>query len=172
MAYRTRTYIAGDWTGDEQAIKKLYEWNESEHWSLSFTDAHELTQARDSSLNCNIKRSLKERMDSSKTFVLVVGDQTNKVTAGSCQFCSSYNSYGLYCAKGYSVDYRSYIKYECNKAVEAEIKVVVLYNSTSVNKEKCPEAVRNLGTHVSMMYIGQNGKYYWNYNAIKNAISS
>lgn len=172
MAYRTRTYIAGDWTGDEHAIKKLYEWNESDHWSLSFTDAHELSQARDSSLNCNIKRSLKERMDSSKTFVLVVGDQTNKVTAGSCQFCSSYNSYRLYCAKGYSVDYRSYIKYECDKAVEAEIKIVVLYNSTSVNKEKCPEAVRNLGTHVSMMYIGQDGKCYWNYNAIKNAISS
>ena len=162
MAYRTRTYIAGDWTGDEIAIKKLYEWNDSDHWSLSFIDAHELTQARDSSLNCNIKRSLKERMDSSKTFVLVVGNQTNKVTAGSCQFCGSYNSYGSYC---------SYIKYECDKAVEAEIKIVVLYNSTSINKEKCPESVRNIGTHVAMMYIGSDGKYYWNYDEIKNAIN-
>lgn len=26
MAYRTRTYIAGDWTGDKDAIDQLYKW--------------------------------------------------------------------------------------------------------------------------------------------------
>ena len=43
---------------------------------LSFVDAHELTQARDTSLPCSIKRFLRERLDASKTFVLVVGDKT------------------------------------------------------------------------------------------------
>ena len=71
MAYRTKTYIAGDWTGDKDAIDKLYQWNTSKYWSLSFTDAHDLTKAKDSSLNCTIKRSLKVRMDASKTFVLI-----------------------------------------------------------------------------------------------------
>lgn len=170
MTYRTKTYIAGDWTGDKDAIDKLYQWNDSNYWSLSFTNAHDLTQAKDSSLNCTIKRSLKTRMDASKTFVLVVGDKTNTVTAGGCQLCGSYNSWTISCAKGYTVDYRSYIKYECDKAAEAGIKIVVLYNSTSVSKSKCPESVRNIGTHVAMVYKGTDGKYYWDYNAIKKAL--
>ena len=68
--YRTKTYIAGDWTGDSDAIEQLYKWNDSKYWSLHFIDAHDLTQAKDSSLNCSIKASLKTRLDASKTFVL------------------------------------------------------------------------------------------------------
>lgn len=170
MVYRTKTYIAGDWTGDKDAIDKLYQWNDSKYWSLSFTDAHDLTQARDASLNCTIKRSLKTRMDASKTFVLIVGDKTNSLTAGGCQLCNSYNSWTSSCARGYSVDYRSYIKYECDKAVEAGIKIVVLYNSTDVSKGKCPESVRYMGIHVAMVYKGLDGRYYWDYNAVKKAI--
>lgn len=170
MAYRTKTYVAGDWTGDKDAIDKLYQWNDSNYWSLSFTNAHDLTQAKDSSLNCTIKRSLKTRLDASKTFVLVVGEKTNSVTAGGCQLCGSYNSWTSSCAKGYSVDYRSYIKYECDKAVEAGIKIVVLYKAASVNKSKCPAAVRNVGTHVAMWYKANDGNYYWDYNAVKNAL--
>ena len=172
MAYRTKTYIAGDWTGDKDAIDKLYKWNDSNYWSLSFTDAHDLTHAKDSSLNCTIKRSLKTRLDSSKTFVLVVGEKTNSITAGGCQLCGSYNRWTSSCAKGYSVDYRSYIKYECDKAAEAGIKIVVLYNSTYVSKSKCPEYVRNIGNHVAMVYKGADGKYYWDYNAVKKALDN
>mgnify|MGYP001028864274 CR=1 FL=1 len=170
MVYRTRTYIAADWSGDKDAVEQLHKWNESNYWSLSFTDAHDLTQSNDSSLNCSIKTSLKSRMDASKTFVLIVGEKTNSVTAGSCQHCSSYNSWTSSCARYHSVDYRSYIKYECDKAVEAGIKIVVLYNSTVVDKNKCPEAVRFKGTHVAMVYR-ENGTLYWNYNAVKNALN-
>ena len=45
--YRTKTYIAGDWDHDKDAVDKLYQWNGSNYWSLSFTDAHDLTQAND-----------------------------------------------------------------------------------------------------------------------------
>ena len=117
MTYRTKTYIAGDWTGDNDAIKKLYEWNESNYWSLSFIDAHEITKANDTSLNCSIKSSLKTRMDASKKFVLIVGKNTNVLRAGSCQYCHSLNSYSHYCARGHNVDYRSFIEYECDMAV-------------------------------------------------------
>ena len=75
--YRTRTYIAGDWDHDKDAVDKLHQWNNSRYWSLSFTDAHDLIQANDSSLNCSIKKSLKKRMDASKRFVLIVGNNTN-----------------------------------------------------------------------------------------------
>ena len=97
--YRTRTYIAGDWDNDKDAVDQLHKWNDSNHWSLSFTDAHDLTSSRDSSLNCTIKASLKTRMDASKTFVLIVGEHTASVTAGGCQLCKSYNSYIKYCTR-------------------------------------------------------------------------
>ncbi|WP_234122561.1 TIR domain-containing protein [Clostridium hydrogenum] len=169
MTYRTKTYIAGDWTGDKDAVDKLYQWNESKHWSLSFTDAHELTQARDGSLNCSIKASLAKRFDVSKTFVLIVGENTNTVRSGACQYCNSYNSWNQSCARGKSVDYRSYIEYECEKAVRDGLKIVVLYNAATVNKTKCPEVVKNTGTHTAMCYR-ENGQLYWDYPAVKNAI--
>lgn len=167
--YRTKTYLAGDWDHDKDAVDQLHKWNNSNYWSLSFTDAHELMSANDSSLNCSIKTSLKKRMDVSKTFVLIVGNQTNTITAGSCKWCGSYNSYTSHCAKNYIIDYRSYVKYECDKAVEADINIIVLYNSTQVEKNKCPEAVKNIGTHVAMVYKGDDDKYYWDYQAVKKA---
>ena len=60
MTYRTRTYIAAEWDGDSDAVQQLHKWNDSNHFSLSFTDAHDLQQSRDGSLNCSIKRSLAE----------------------------------------------------------------------------------------------------------------
>lgn len=172
MTYRTKTYIAADWDHDKDAVDQLHKWNNSQYWSLSFSDAHDLTSSRDSSLNCTIKRSLKTRMDASKTFVLIVGEQTNTVTAGGCQWCNSYNSWTHACAKGYSVDYRSFIKYECAKAVEAGIKIIVLYNDVAVDRSKCPEDVRYKGTHKAMVYKGTDGQLYWDYNSVKAAFDA
>ena len=169
--YRTRTYIAADFDHDKDAVDQLYKWNNGEKWGLSFTDAHELQSSYDTSLYCSIKKSLKERMDASKTFVLIVGDETNKITKGGCQYCGSYNSYNHYCARGNTVDYRSYIKYECDKAVEAGINIIVLYNNTSVNKSLCPDAVKYKGIHKAMVYY-KEGKYYWDYKSVKEAFDS
>jgi len=136
---------------------------------LSFADAHDLTQSRDGSLSCSIKKSLSTRLDASKTFVLIAGNKTKSLTAGSCQYCGSLNSYNHYCAHGYSVDYRSYLEYECEKAVRDGLKIVVLYNAASINKSKCPDAVKSVGTHTAMCYI-KDGKYYWDYQAVKKAL--
>lgn len=167
--YRTRTYIAGDWDHDKDAVDQLHKWNDSDYWSLTFTDAHDLTSSSDNSLNCTIKASLKRRLDVSKTFVLIIGDQSNSVTAGSCRWCNSYNSYLSYCARNHSIDYRSYIKYECDKAIEANIKIIVLYKSTKVDRSKCPEVLRDKGIHVPMIYQGYDRKYHWDYQAVKKA---
>ena len=66
MTYRTKTYLAADWSSDKNVVDEIYKWNESEYWSLHFVDAHDLTQARDTSLYCSIKKSLAERLDASK----------------------------------------------------------------------------------------------------------
>ncbi|AQV76953.1 MULTISPECIES: TIR domain-containing protein [Enterobacterales] len=170
MNYRTKTYIAGEWDGDKDAIQKLHDWNDSKHLSLSFTDAHDLTQARDGSLNCSIKSSLNTRLNASKTFVLIVGSNTKTARSGRCQYCASYNSWTGSCARGHSIDNKSYIEYECNRAVEDKLKIVVLYNAASVDKSKCPDVIRNVGEHVAMCTY-ENGSYYWNYQAVKKALS-
>lgn len=165
MEYRTKTYIAGDWTGDKDAIEQLYKWNESNKWSLSFNNAHDITQARDDSLNCSIKASLKRRLDVSKTFVLIVGKNTLNLRSGSCSYCHSYNSWTHHCAKGRTIDRRSYIDYECEMAVEAGMKIIVLYNSLFKDLSKCPEVLRYKGIHIAM-----KNYYGWNYEQIKQAL--
>lgn len=169
MVCRTKTYLAAEWDGDKDAIDQLYKWKKNRYWSLTFTDAHDLTQARDGSLNCSIKSSLATRLDSSKTFVLIVGSNTKSVRSGSCQYCGSLNNYTNSCARGKSVDYRSYIEYECEKAIRDGLKIVVLYNTASVNKSKCPDVVKNVGTHKAMCYI-KDGSYYWDYQTVKDAL--
>ena len=169
MVYRTRTYIAADWDGDRDVVEQLHKWNDSNYWGLSFPDAHDLQQSRDSSLPCSIKSSLKKRMDGSKRFVLIVGDATDTVTKGSCQYCGSYDSGTSSCDRLHSIDYRSYIKYECDKAVEAGIDIVVLYNSARVTRSKCPLKVRFEGNHVPMKCL-KDGVLKWDYDAVKKAL--
>ncbi|MCQ2050170.1 MAG: molecular chaperone Tir, partial [Candidatus Saccharibacteria bacterium] len=120
MVYRTKTYIAGDWTGDKDLIDKLDEWNNNDHLALSFVNVHEVIQSSDSTLNCNIKRSLRKRLKITKTFVLIVGEKTCSLRSGACYFCGHYNSGGGWynCYSGGTIDNRSYIQYECEMALK------------------------------------------------------
>ena len=169
MAYRPYTYIAADWDGDKDAVNVLHKWNNDYRKSFSFKDAHDLTQSYDSSLNCSIKASLSSRIGESYKFILIVGNSTKTVRSGSCQYCNSLNSYGSYCARGHSVDYRSYIDFECDKAVRDGLQIIILYNSGSIDRNKCPDAVRNLGTHREMWSLSGNS-WVWDYNKISIAI--
>lgn len=171
---RTKTYIAGDWDNDYDAVGMLHYWNDSSKYGLSFSDAHDLRQARDSSLNCTIKRSLAERLNLSKTFVLIVGEHTASLRAGGCQYCRDYRIiYGVncaYCGRGHSIDTRSYIIYECEKALKDELNIIVLYKSTSVNRNNCPEVLRNIGIHVPMRkWNNITWRSEWDYQSVKSA---
>lgn len=170
MAYRTRTYLAGDWDHDKNAVDVLYSWKENKDLNFDFLDAHELRDARDTSLTCTIKRSLKDRLDCSKNFVLIVGNHTNDLTRGSCAYCNSYNSWSRSCGRGHYVSYESFIEYECRQAVEAGMKILILHNSPAIDKTKCPESIRYKGTHIAMhKYDFSKGSYVWDYLGIKSA---
>ena len=175
MYYRTKTYIAGDWDNDYDAVEMLHSWNESRRYGLSFSDAHDLKQSRDSSLNCTIKRSLADRMNASKTFVLIVGENTVSLRAGGCQYCSDYRTNPWitptpYCTRGKTIDNRSYITFECEKAVKDGLNIIVLYKSTIVDKTKCPEILRNVGVHVPMKkWNTVTWEREWDYQSVKSA---
>ena len=119
---------------------------------------------------CTIKHSLKDRLDCSKNFVLIVGNHTNDLTRGSCAYCNSYNSWSRSCGRGHYVSYESFIEYECRQAVEAGMKILILHNSPAIDKTKCPESIRYKGTHIAMhKYDFSKGSYVWDYLGIKSA---
>jgi hypothetical protein len=172
---RTKTYIAGDWTGDKDAIDQLYKWNNSHYWSLRFIDAHKLTQSSDESLYCSIKSSLRERLNESKTFILIVGRHTTTITQGKCSYCEHYircESGGFKCSNGHGISLKSYIEYECDKAVHDGLSIVVLYNSTRVDKSLCPDCLKDCGIHVPMKRKNIFDEIVWDYESVKNAIKS
>jgi hypothetical protein len=173
MTYRTKTYIAGDWTGDKDAIDQLYKWKNSNYWSLTFTDAHDLTQSSDTSLYCSIKRSLCDRLNASKTFILIVGDSTTAVTKGNCVNCRNYvspNLGGPKCCHGIGISMKSYIEYECDKAIRDGLSIIVLYNKTYKAKSLCPECLKDCGTHVAMKKTNIYGNVEWDYESVRKAI--
>lgn len=183
MSYRTKTYLAGDWDGDRDLIDKLHEWNDSKRLALNFNDVHDLTSSSDNSNNCSIKRSLRQRLNLCKTFVLIVGKYTKGLRSGSCALCSNYRKglYGIapycYSSSSNSIDYRSYVDYECEMALkdynEGKLKnIVVIYNGLlNVDKSRCPDCLKNIGVHIASDTIGADGTRRWDYQNIKNAIS-
>lgn len=165
MRYRTRTYIAADWDNDIRIVNQLRKWNNSDKYSLDFSDAHDLTQARDTSLYCSIKSSLNERLKASKTFVLIVGEHTNNLTKGKCCYCEHYNKYTEKCSHNNQIDMRSYIEYESGMAWLHGLKLIIIYNSNVVDRNKCPKILRYTGIHIQAFKDSD-----WNYEGIKNAL--
>lgn len=165
MNYRTRTYISADWTSDKDAVDQLKKWNNSNHWGLSFKDAHELSECRsDDTNNCNIKKNCSQNLDHSKFFILIVGENTKNLRAGYCNYCKSYST----CKYIYHTN-KSYVEYECDYAVRNELPIIVLYNSTKIDKNKCIDSVTEIAQfHVPMKKTIGN-KEDWNYFGIKEA---
>ena len=176
LVNRTKTFISGDWTGDKDLIDKLKEWNNNDNLGLSFIDVHDLTQSYDTSLPCSIKNSLRQRINISKTFVLIAGKATVSLTKGACRNCSRYNSWSSYCTTGKSYDNRSHIEYECEMALKdyraGELKkIVVIYNGLiNPDKSRCPEILKSVGTHIGSDTYNSSGVRCWNYSGIKKAI--
>lgn len=170
MYYRTRLYLDAEWDGDRDLIDQIHYWKDNDFYTLHFSDAHDLMQSRDTSLPCSIKRSLAQRMSGSKIFLLIVGDKTKTATKGKCQFCRNYYSTLDWCSSGNTVNNKSFIEYECEKAVKDGLEIVVLYNASTVDRSKCPEIVRYEGKHIAA-YRYENYTKKWNYQTIKDAIN-
>lgn len=80
MSYRNKTYIAFDGDNDMRYYQIMRAWKENNHVDFNFYNAHDLSSARDSSQEESIKRQLRERMQNSKQFILLVGEKTRYLT--------------------------------------------------------------------------------------------
>lgn len=83
-----------------------------------------------------------------------------------CTYCNNYK--GGKCLTGHTINNDSFIEYECKKAVRDrdKLKIIVLYNAATVDKSKCPDAIKSYGQHVAMQKMG-NGTHVWDYQAVK-----
>ena len=76
MSYRNKTYIAFDGDNDMHYYRLMTAWKAHDGNSFNFHNAHDLNQARDTSLEESIKRQLRERLANSKLFILLIGEKT------------------------------------------------------------------------------------------------
>lgn len=171
MADRTKTYILADWKSDKDAVDQLFNWNSDAHWNLELE--YTCSDRWRSQKFCHTKLwDIKTKLDISKTFVLIIGENTKDFFQyrGKCHLCSGYPDWALDCIYGAGkLDFRNFLDYACEETVQAGLKIVVLYKATTVDKTRCPEAVKDIGTHAAM-FFGTDEEPLWDYESVKNAL--
>lgn len=76
MAYTNKTYVAFDADNDIRYYRLMQAWKQNDNSSFNFYDAHDLTNLMPWSSEETIKRSLQERLKSTKVFIILVGERT------------------------------------------------------------------------------------------------
>lgn len=126
MPYRNKTYVAFDGDTDMWAYAYMKGWKQNDNSSFNFYNAHDLSQARDTSREETIKRQLRMRLTNSKIFVLLVGEHTKN----------------LY----------KFVRWEIEEALKLQLPVIVvnLNQKKQFDDQLCPPLLRNeLAIHIS-----------------------
>ena len=76
MAYRNKVFISFDGDNDMYYYRLMRAWKQNDYTDFNFYDAHDLTQARDTSAEDSIKRSLSQRLANAKVVVSLIGEST------------------------------------------------------------------------------------------------
>lgn len=79
MPYRNKYYACFDGDSDINYYRLLTAWSANQDYEFNLYDAHALSQARDSSSEETIKRSLRERLRNSKALIVLVGENTKNL---------------------------------------------------------------------------------------------
>ena len=58
----------------------------------------------------------------------------------------------------------------CYKYMNYGMNIVVIYNYMHIYREKCPKAVRYIGTHIAGKTRDEYGNVEFDYQSIRNAI--
>lgn len=128
MTLRTNTYIAFNAdpeTGDMRSYNLMKAWKEKHEINFDFQNAHDLNTVREGTSEATIKAKLKQRMDTAKLFVLLVGTNTKY--------------------------HHKFVTWEIELAIEAGIPIIVcnINGEKSHDDELCPTALKNqLAIHI------------------------
>lgn len=126
MAYRNKTYVAFDGDNDIKYYNLMKAWKQNDNTSFNFLDAHELNNISDTNAEVTIKKKLKEKLENSKVFVLLVGEHTKF----------------LY----------KYVRWEIEKALELDLPIIVvnLNGKRMLDANLCPAILKDkLAIHIS-----------------------
>lgn len=119
-------YACFDGDNDIHYYWLMKAWHKNEKFDFTFVNAHDITQARDTSSEETIKRSLRTRLNASDVFIVLVGKSTKN----------------LY----------KFVRWEIEVALEKEIPIIVvnLDGERAMNYDLCPAILRNeLVVHLS-----------------------
>ena len=126
MAYRNKVFVSFDGDNDMHYYRLMRAWKQSDNTQFDFYDAHELCQSRDSSLEETIKRSLRNRLVNSKTFVLLIGEHTRYLF--------------------------KFVRWEMEQALSLDLPFIAV-NLNQIRRqdiERCPPLIRDsLAVHIS-----------------------
>lgn len=87
---RTKVYTAFDGDTDLAYYRTLQMWSANSKIDFNLNDAHEVNYARDDSLPESIINQLKERLDLSKSMILIVGEKTKSNRRGILKYEINY----------------------------------------------------------------------------------
>ncbi len=129
MGYRNKTYMCFDGDNDIHYFYLMKAWkhNQNEFFKdFSFYDAHEINYARDNSKEESIKRQLLERLNNSKLFIILIGEQTKYLT--------------------------KFVRWEIEQALKQEIPIIAinLNGKREMDENRCPPLIKDkLVLHIS-----------------------
>ena len=128
MAYRNKVFVSFDGDNDIHYYRLMNAWKQNDNTPFNFYDAHDLNIALDTSAEQTIKIRLRERLKSSKVFVLLIGEQTRY----------------LY----------KFVRWEIEQALNLNLPIigVNLNQLRSQDAKRCPPVIRN----ELVMYVSFN----------------
>lgn len=119
-------YVCFDGDKDMSYYRLMTAWNENTRFNFNFKNAHDITQARDSSTEETIKRSLRLRLKASDILIVLVGESTRN----------------LY----------KYVRWEIEIAIELGIAIIVvnLNKKRIYDSDRCPPILsKKSAIHIS-----------------------
>lgn len=119
MAYRNKTYICFDADTDMWAYGYMKGWKANDNIDFDFYDAHDLNNIRDDSEEEAIKKKLRERLNSAKLLIVLIGEKTKNL--------------------------HRFVRWEQEVALSMGIPIVAVYLNKSVKKDDnlCPPIIRD-----------------------------
>lgn len=118
-------YACFDGDNDILYYRLMTAWHENEKFDFTFVNAHNITQARDTSTEESIKRSLRTRLNASDILVVLVGEKTKN----------------LY----------KFVRWEIEVAIEKGMPIIAvnINKKKSRDDDRCPAILRDaLAIHV------------------------